>query len=271
MSFLHKQLHTIFVSVNYFFTLMAYNFRFFLKAAETLSKFGKITEANSITPATLTDLLLSLQQEIDENISYIYDEADNLYVNSRQGCSLQTHLNYIYDHLYIFDSVIESIKQAGLLPEQVTIFVSLTQGIYNETNKDIHWYAANGKIVLHQWKANSTTNVSASYIAAPRLYKEHILHIQAMEGYKLISVTISYSGQYKGDSLIAGIELDDTSANVVNDELAIARTWGVVNDGSHTLSTRSFDGVSNIYLQNVATTVVQLRITSIYVTYKNIV
>ncbi len=252
---------------------MAYTFRYLDQAGEKLQNFGAIIEANSVHPQTIADLIASLLEEVDNNLYYIIVRGDGgqIRVLSRTNNCLEDHLNTIYDHLYKFDSVIESLKQSGILPERVTVIVPLNQGVYDADNKDIHWYAANGKIVLRQWKANSTTNVSSSYVAAPRLYKEHILHFEAMEGYKLVGVSINYAGQYKGDSLIAGTELDETGANVIDDELAIARQWGTANDGEHILSVRSLDGVSNIYLQNVAATVVQLRITSISVTYKNIV
>ena len=248
-----------------------YNFRYLTQVEERLQEFGQIAEANSINPQTVADLLGAVLQEVDDNFAALVLDGSAIQVLSRVNGTLLQHLNSIYDKLYLFDSVIESLKQLGVLPERVTVIVPLNQGVYDADNKDIHWYAANGKIVLHQWKANSTTNVSSSYVAAPRLYKEHILHFRALEGYKLLGVTINYSGQYKGNNLIAGTELDDTQANVIDDELAIARTWGTANDGEHTLSVRSLDGVSDIYLQNVATTVVQLRITSISVIYKNII
>ena len=248
-----------------------YNFRHLEQVEEKLQEFGQINEANSIHPQTLADLLGTLLQEVDDNFAALIADGSAIQVLSRVNGTLLHHLDGIYDKLALFDSVIESLKQSGILPERVTVIVPLNQGYYDADNKDIHWYAANGKIVLRQWKANSTTNVSSSYVAAPRMYKEHIMHFAAMEGYKLLGVSINYSGQYKGDSLIAGTELDETGANVIDDEVAIARQWGTANDGEHTLSVRSLDGVSDIYLQNVAATVVQLRITSISVTYINII
>ena len=247
------------------------NFRYLEQVEEKLQEFGQIAEANSIHPQTIADLLGALLQEVDDNFAALVQDGSQIQVISRVSGTLLQHLNSIYDKLYMFDSVIESLKQSGILPERVTVFVPLNQGYYDADNKDIHWYAANGKIVIRQWKANSTTNVSLSYVAAPRLYKEHIMHFAAMDGYKLLGVSINYAGQYKGDSLIAGTELDESGANVVDDEVAIARQWGTANDGEHILSVRSLDGVSDIYLQNVAATVVQLRITSISVIYKNII
>lgn len=252
---------------------MALNFRYLETAEDKLTQFGQIAEANSIHPQTIADLLKALLFEVDSNFRYLIQEGDggDIVVHSHIGTTLAEHLNTIYDKLAMFDSVIESLKQSGVLPERVTVIVPLNQGVYDADNKDIHWYAANGKIVLRQWKANSTTNVSSSYVAAPRLYKEHILHFQALNGYKLLGATINYSGLYKGDSLIAGTELDETGANVIDDEVAVARQWGTAKDGEHILSVRSLDGVNDIYLQNVAATVVQLRITSISVIYKNII
>ena len=247
------------------------NFRYLEQVEEKLQEFGQIAEANSIHPQTIADLLGALLQEVDDNFAALVQDGSQIQVISRVSGTLLQHLNSIYDKLYMFDSVIESLKQSGILPERVTVFVPLNQGYYDADNKDIHWYAANGKIVIRQWKANSTTNVSSSYVAAPRMYKEHIMHFAAMDGYKLLGVSINYAGQYKGDSLIAGTELDESGANVVDDEVAIARQWGTANDGEHILSVRSLDGVSDIYLQNVAATVVQLRITSISVIYKNII
>lgn len=251
---------------------MPLNLRYLVQAEERLTEFGQISEANSINPQTVADLLAALVQETDDTFFALYQDGKDIHVLAAMvNATLGEHLNRIYDKLAMFDSVIESLKQSGLLPERVTVFVPLSSGVYDADAKDIHWYAANGKIVLRQWKANSTTNVSSVYVAAPRLYKEHILHFHAMDGYKLLAVTINYSGQYKGNSLIAGTELDETLANVIDDEVAIAREWGTANDGEHHLSVRSTEGADDIYLQNVATTVVQLRITSISVTYKNIV
>lgn len=249
---------------------MALNIQYIANVEDTLNEFGQISEANSINPQTVSDLLGALLREIDNRFKQIYAFGGAINVASRTQSSLTQHLNTLYDKLYLFDSVIESLKQSGVLPERVTVFVPLNQGVYDADNKDIHWYAANGKIVLCQWKSNSTTNVSSEYIAAPRLYKEHILHIQAMPGYRLLGVVIKYNGQYKGNSLTAGTELDESGSNVIDDELAISRQWGTTNDGEHHLSVVSTEGVSDIYLQNVASTVVQLRISSISVTYRNI-
>lgn len=236
---------------------------------DKLNEFGQISEANSINPQTISDLLTTLLEEVDHRFALIYANAGTVKVTSRTLNTLRQHLNTLYDKAFLFESFFENLRQSGILSEQVTVQVSLASGVYDADAKDIHWYAANGKIVLRQWKANSTTNVSADYVAAPRLYKEHILHFQAMKGYSLVGVVIKYSGQYKGNSITTGTELDETGSNVIDDEVAIARQWGTINDGEHHLFAADENGLSDIYLQNVASSVVQLRITSISVTYKN--
>ncbi len=241
---------------------------YYLEGVENqLAEFAALSEPNSISPQALADLLSSTFKAVDNGIKYIYLEAEDLHVNSRVGARLVEHLDSIYDHLDTLDDVVSRLKEAGLLPDQVTVDVPLSSGGYNESSKYAYWYAANGKLYIEQTKANSTTNVSSSYIAAPRVYKEHIMLFEAMAGYKIQTVEIHYSGQYKGDSLTAGVMLDSTTSNVVDDTAQVARTWGTANDGVHIISAVSADGLQRIYLQNVCTTNVQLRITQITITY----
>lgn len=234
---------------------------------EQLTAFAAISEPASISPKAVADLLQSIADEMDTAIVAIYEDANELYVASEQGCSLQTHFNTIYEHLSLHDDIVLRIKAAGLLPDQVMVSIPLSEGKFSESTKQIVWYAANGRLRLQQTKANSTTPVSADYVAAPRLYKDHILMFEALNGCRMQRIDIHYSGQYKGDSLIAGVSLDDTGANVVDDTAQVSRSWGTTNDGVHTLAAISADGLQRIYLQNVATTVVQLRITQIDITY----
>lgn len=234
---------------------------------EQLTAFAAISEPNAISPKAVADLLQSIADEVEAAFSSIYADANDLYVSSRLGCSLQEHFNTVYDHLAQHDDIVLRLKAAGLLPDQVTVSVPLSEGTFNETTKQIVWYAANGRLRLQQSKANSTTPVSGDYVAAPRLYKDHILLFEALNGCRIQRINIHYSGQYKGDSLIAGTTLDDTGANVVDDTTQVSRSFGTANDGVHTLAAISADGLQSIYLQNVATTVVQLRITQITITY----
>ena len=108
---------------------MALNFTYLETAEEKLTEFGQIAEANSINPQTIADLLGALLLEVDSNFRYLIQEGDggDIVVYSRIGTNLAEHLNTIYDKLYMFDSVIESLKQSGVLPESVAVIVPLNQ------------------------------------------------------------------------------------------------------------------------------------------------
>ena len=53
--------------------------------------------------------------------------------------------------------------------------IPLSYGTYFSDTKEIKWYAGNGVIRMTQRKGYGSTAVSDSYIAAPRVYKGHIL------------------------------------------------------------------------------------------------
>ena len=58
------------------------------------------------------------------------------------------------------------------------------------------------------------------------------------------------------------------SNNVVTDNPTdVSRTWATSNGGTHVVSSVNSSGLSQIYIQNVATTNTQLRLTSISITY----
>ena len=118
---------------------------------------------------------------------------------------------------------------------------------------------------VQQIKGSSSTNVNSSYVSAPRVYKGHILSFEAKTGYKIKSISITVSSTYYGNSMTAGTAI---SSNTVTDNTtAVSRTWTSTSGGSHVVSSVSNEGLDNIYIQNVASTNVQLRFTAISVTY----
>ena len=147
--------------------------------------------------------------------------------------------------------------------------VALSYGTYFADTKEIKWYAGNGAIRLTQSKGYGSTSVNESYIAAPRVYKGHILYIETLTlGTYIQSIRIRYNGQYKGNNMVAGVETD-TSDNVLQNTELIQTTWSSENDGEHVIQAINEQGLTQIYIQNSSTeTTVQLRVTNIEITYK---
>ncbi len=148
-------------------------------------------------------------------------------------------------------------------PSGDTYSVNLSGGTYS--GGSITWKSSDGHTTITQTKATGTSDVSSSYISAPRIYKGHVLSFAADTGYKLLSISLTYDGSYYGNSMTAGIAI---SNNVVtNNTSAVSRTWDTASNGTHVVGSVSSSGLSTIYIQNVATTNVQLRLTAISITY----
>jgi hypothetical protein len=147
--------------------------------------------------------------------------------------------------------------------------VGLSYGTYFAETKEIKWYAGNGVVRLTQSKGYGTTAVNDSYIAAPRFYKGHILYLETLVvGAYIQSIRIKYSGQYKGNNMVAGVETD-TSNNVLQNTDLIQTNWSTENDGEHVVETINGQGLTQIYIQNSSTeTTVQLRVVNIEITYR---
>ena len=144
--------------------------------------------------------------------------------------------------------------------EDTTTEVSLSAGTFSTDH--ITWSIGDA-ITIQQLKGSSTNAVNSSYIAKPRVYKGHILAFEASTGYVIKSISIKCDGSYIGNSMTAGTEIVD---NVVTDNTTdVTRTWTTTNGGTHVVS--NTNGLSAIYIQNVATSNVQLRPTEITVTY----
>ena len=142
--------------------------------------------------------------------------------------------------------------------------VTLSSGTFSTDH--ITWTAADGNITITQLKGNSSTNVNSSYVSAPRVYKGHVLSFVAAEGYKINSIEITCSTTYYGNSMTAGTAI---SNNVVTDNTtAVSRTWTSTSGGKHVVSATASEGLSTIYIQNVASaTNTQLRFTALKISY----
>ena len=143
--------------------------------------------------------------------------------------------------------------------------VTLSAGSYDTDH--ITWSSING-ITVQQLQGSSGTAVNSSYISAPRLYKGHILSFTASDGYAIKSISIIVNGTYYGNSMTAGTVLNETKTTVVDNTTAVARSWTSTSGGTHVVSSVSDDGLSQIYIQNVASANnTQLRPTAITITY----
>lgn len=141
--------------------------------------------------------------------------------------------------------------------------VALASGVY-ETDH-ITWTEANGNIKMTQLKGTSGTAVNANYIAAPRVYKGHVLCFEALNDYVIDSVKITCSGSYYGNSMVAGVAISDNAVTASED---VECDFKYASGGVHTLRSASAEGLSVIYLQNVSSASnVQLRPTAIDIYY----
>lgn len=156
-----------------------------------------------------------------------------------------------------------SNSKASPVYADTTNSVTLNSGIFDTDH--ITW-TLDGVITIQQIKGTSASAVNSSYISAPRVYKGHILSFVANDGYVLKSISITVSSTYYGNSMTAGIAVSD---DVVTDNTtAVSRTWANTSGGTHVVGSVSSSGLSEIYIQNVATgSNVQLRPTAISITY----
>ena len=153
-----------------------------------------------------------------------------------------------------------SIGQVWATEETVT----LSSGVFSTDH--ITWSAASGNITVSQLKGSSSTAVNSSYVSAPRVYKGHVLSFVAAEGYKITKIEIKVATTYYGNSMTAGTAMSGNT--VTNNTTDVSRTWTTISDGTHVISSVSEEGLSSIYIQNVATTNVQLRFTELKITYE---
>ena len=160
------------------------------------------------------------------------------------------------------------MAQPGRAVGQTTADVTLSSGSFN--NNVITWTCADGNITIQQLKGGtSTTNPNSSYIASPRVYKQHILSFVATNGYTITKIDIKYNGSYYGITKYAGTEISDN--NVSNNTSALTPTWSTSAGGTHSIATVSNDGLSEIYIQNGHSSDSgsdQLRPTKLTITYK---
>ena len=142
--------------------------------------------------------------------------------------------------------------------------VELSRGRY--VTDHIVWTVGGGITIQQLRGTNTSTGVSSTLISEPRVYQGHILSFTAARGYKIKSISITYSTTYYGNSMTAGTAVSD---NVVTDEpTVVSRTWATTSGGTHVVSSVSDEGLSEIYIQNVASeSNTQLRIKSLSITY----
>jgi len=142
--------------------------------------------------------------------------------------------------------------------------VTLSNGSFSTDH--ITWTCADGNITIQQIKGSGSSAVNSNYISAPRVYKGHVLSFVGSNNYTINSISITYSGNYTGNSMTAGTAM---SGNTVTDNLTdVNRTWATTSGGTHVVSAVSSAGLEAIYIQNVASsTNTQLRPTGISITY----
>jgi uncharacterized repeat protein (TIGR02543 family) len=145
--------------------------------------------------------------------------------------------------------------------------ITLSSGTHDGSK--ITWTAANGNITISQLKAASSTAVNASYIAAPRIYKGHILKFECAEGYGITNIDITYSSSYYGTSLFAGTTMTSTAVTANTTDLTSTFATST-SGGTHKIVATKAEGEKLIALQipnNAASGYKQLRPTAIKVTY----
>lgn len=154
---------------------------------------------------------------------------------------------------------------AAAMAVEKTDDVNLSAGVFDTDH--ITWTLGNG-ITITQLQGSSGTSVNKDYISSPRVYKGHVLSFTAATGYAIKSVSIAYNGTYYGNSMTAGTEYNTEKKSVTDDQTNIERTWSSSNGGTHVVSAKADDGVSQLYIQNVASSAnVQLRFTKLTITY----
>ena len=123
--------------------------------------------------------------------------------------------------------------------------ITLSNGSFSVDH--ISWSGTS--VTVQQLKGTSGTAVSSSYVSAPRVYKGHILSFVAKEGYKINSISITYNGNYYGNSMTAGTAMSNNT--VTDNSTSVSRTWATTSGGTHVVSSVSDAGLDAIYIQNV--------------------
>ena len=146
--------------------------------------------------------------------------------------------------------------------EVVTEDLDLSKGSF--ASSDITWNL--GEVLTVKQTAGNGSKPNSNYISAPRVYKGNILSFIANGDYKIKSVSLTYNNSYYGNSMIAGSS--SIATKVTDDPTNVARTWATTSSGTHVVSSVSEEGLSAIYIQNVADKEnVQFRPTTISITY----
>ncbi len=237
------------------------------KAGQTTTKtLSSITVSGQTTTFNVGDTFV-----FGGTVTATYSDNSTANVTSSttfSGYDMSTAGTQVVTASYTEGSVTETAKYNITVNEQQpsgdTYSVNLSAGSYS--NGSITWKSSDGHTTITQTKANGGADVNSSYISEPRIYKGHVLSFVADTGYKLLSISITYSGNNMGDSMTAGIAY---SNNVVtNDTTQVSRTWSTATGGTHVVGSVSSSGLSAIYIQNVASSNnVQLRPVAISVTY----
>ena len=164
--------------------------------------------------------------------------------------------------LMLLTMMAQPVTALGQTTETKT--VTLSEGTFSTDH--ITWTCADGNITIQQIKGSGSSAVNSNYISAPRVYKGHVLSFVGSNNYTINSISITYSGNYTGNSMTAGTAM---SGNTVTDNPTdVNRTWATTSGGTHVVSAVSTAGLSAIYIQNVASaTNTQLRPTAISITY----
>lgn len=152
--------------------------------------------------------------------------------------------------------------------QKLSAVVDLSQGVFTpkagETPAYITWSVAGGKITITQLQGkNKQSAVSDQNIAAPRIYKGHILEFEAKDGYVIdtVSIRTGVGGKnYASDNVVAGVAINDKDTTVISSEDFIVKCEKV-NKAQDTIINKN--GAALFYIQADC----QVRADSIYIAY----
>ena len=145
-----------------------------------------------------------------------------------------------------------------------TVTMNLAEGVHD--GSQITWTELNGSITITQMQGTSQNGVNANYIAAPRLYKGHILSFECVDNYTITAIKINYNGTYYGNTILVGNTQTDNV--VTNNTDLFTGNFATAQNGSHEITTTNVAGESKILIQNSASANnVQLRPKSIEISY----
>ena len=145
-----------------------------------------------------------------------------------------------------------------------TVTMNLAEGVHD--GSQITWTELNGSITITQMQGTSQNGVNANYIAAPRLYKGHILSFECVDNYTITAIKINYNGTYYGNTILVGNTQTDNV--VTNNTDLFTGNFATAQNGSHEITTKNVAGESKILIQNSASNSnVQLRPKSIEISY----